>query len=118
VAQPDGKYQGSADYQLGSGVYDQNYLIANVDLTNTGNVGEVIRVKVGWQQEGFADITATKTVRLPFGASRTIHFHMPVGSIADGAVAIDRLQSWQTGHNDGQIGHFHVKILNTFGQVH
>jgi hypothetical protein len=117
AANPDGKYQWSGDYLLANGIYDQNYLIGEVDLNNTGNVGEVVRVQFSWPQEGTPSITAHKTVRLPYGASKVVRFRVPVGSYDQGAQAIDLLQSWQEHHN-GEGYKAKVTLLHTYGQVH
>jgi hypothetical protein len=119
VPDPQGKYTASADYVLANGIYDQNYLVAEVDLTNTGNVGEVVRVKAGWQLLGSPDITAVKTVHVPYGSTRVVRFHVPVGSISgSGSQVIDQVQSWQEAHMDRPYGDFHVKILRSYGPAH
>ncbi len=72
---PDGKYSGSCDVSLSSSVYGQDYLTADIRLENTGNIGTITRATVRWGQQGFSPIKATKTVRLPAGRSKTVHFH-------------------------------------------
>ena len=107
---PKGKYSGSCDYSLGNGT-DGNYkLIGEIDVTNTGNVGIVARVRITWPQEGYSPIRAIKTVRVPEGAKLPVRFHMPVDSNV-----IDLLQSWQTGHDLRDGCTYHVAITDTFG---
>jgi hypothetical protein len=114
---PDGKFDWSGDYLLANGIYDPNYLIGEVDLHNTGNVGEIVRVKFSWPQEATPPITRSKTVHLPYGASKVIRFKVPVGSYDQGAQAIDLLQSWQEHHN-GEGYKATVTLLHTYGPAH
>jgi hypothetical protein len=114
---PDGTYTGSGDYILGPGTYDNNYLVGEVDLRNTGNVGEKVMVTFSWPQEGYVPITAHKTVMVRFGASKTVRFHVSAGNVANSNV-IDLLQGWQDGHNYRDGYKWQAKIIDTFGVVH
>jgi len=114
---PDGNYTGSGDYTLSPTVYGNNYLVGEVDLTNTGNIGTVIRVKFTWPQEGYPPIKAVKTVRVPYGASKTVRFHVSAGNVSNSNV-IDLLQSWQEGHNFKDGFTYKATIIDTFGAVH
>ena len=118
MADGKGSYQGSCDYLLANGIYDQNYLIGEIDLTNTGNVGIVVRTRITWPQEGTNPVTARKTAHLPYGARKVVRFKVPVGSIDQGATAIDLMQSWQERHNFADGCTYHVKVTSTYGQVH
>jgi len=117
VPSPAGTGAGSCDYTLGdnpAGDPSTAVATAEVDLTNTGNVGTVVRVTVGWPQEGYAPLTMTRTVRMPYGASGApVSFHMPLTS-----TQLDNLQNWQLGHT-GQDGcTYSETILRTYGPAH
>jgi len=116
-ANPDGTYQGSCDYLLGSdpvGGFGPSTAreIGEIDLKNTGNVGVVVKTRITWPQEGAAPITARKTVHLPFGASKIVRFKVPMTGDQ-----VDLLQSWQERHdfNDGCT--YHAAFTQTYGQV-
>ena len=111
---------GNADYVIPSGIYDPVLLTGEVDLTNTGNVGEVVRVRMHWERTGFPDITQTRTVRVPWGTSvKVVQFNKNMGSFSGaGSNIIDEVQSYQEAHPDQAYGDFTLKILRTFGPVH
>ena len=113
VANPDGTYQGSCDYTLGTG-FDNNYhVIGEIDLTNTGNVGVIVHTRITWPQEGSPPITARKTIRLPVGATnKPVRFRIPVTSDQ-----IDLLQSWQEGHDFKDGCTYHAAFADTYGPV-
>jgi len=112
---PDGKFSGSCDYTLGDNpVGGTAEFIGEVDLDNTGNIGTIVRVKITWPQEGYSPITRTKTVKVPFGATgQAVRFHVPASG-----TEVDRLQSWQNGHdyNDGCT--YDGTITDTYGAPH
>ena len=114
---PKGTYSGSCDYTLASGVYSNDHLVGEVDLTNTGNIGTVTKVRITWPQEGYAPITARKTVRLPAGQTIPVRFHVSAGSIGGGSNVIDLLQSYQSSHN-GTGCTYHAAIISTYGSAH
>jgi hypothetical protein len=114
VPSPAGKATGSCDYSLADTVTGTDYLTAEVDLDNTGNVGTVVKVTVSWPQEGFEPITATKTARVPYGASgQPVRFH-----VAASTDVISRLQSWQERHDTGDPCQYSNTITATFGAAH
>jgi hypothetical protein len=115
---PDGTYQGSCDTRLGAGISDPNYLIGQVDLANTGNIGTVIRVRFAWKQEGYPDITMTKTTRTRPGQSRTVDFRYYAGTFATSTAPLDQNQSWQENHGFKDPCTYHARIVATFGQAH
>lgn len=51
---------------------------AQVTLHNTGNVGAKVRVTVTW--EGHPAVTATRDIKLAYGASAVVRFRKVVGS--------------------------------------
>jgi hypothetical protein len=64
VPSPNATGSGTCDVSLSSSINGPNYLVSEVDVTNTGNVGAVVRVKVSWPQVGFVPIVRHKTVRM------------------------------------------------------
>ncbi len=112
VPSPDGTYSGSCDYTLTSDFSSSisGHLIGEIDLENTGNVGTIDRVRITWPQEGFPPIVATRTVRTPAGASKTVRFH-----VAASSNMIDELQSWQEHHNLRDGCHYRATITGTYG---
>ena len=60
---------------LTNNIYGNDHLIGEVDLTNTGNIGTVVRVRITWPQEGYAPITARKTVRTKPGTTTHTAVH-------------------------------------------
>lgn len=109
---PDGKYSGSCDVSLSDSLYGQNYLTADVDLQNTGNIGTVIKATVKWGQQGFSPIVASKTVRLHVGQSKTVHFHSPASE-----EQISRFQDVQLADSNGDGCHYRGSMIRTFGQA-
>jgi len=110
---PDGNYSGSCDYTLGSDpVGGTARAIGEIDLTNTGNIGTVTHVRITWPQEGYAPLSMTRNVHVRAGASKSVRFHMPLSSDQ-----VDRLQSWQEGHNFKDGCTYHAAITDTFGQA-
>jgi hypothetical protein len=119
TANPSGTGSGSCDYTLSTSPYKPDYLTAEVDLTNTGNIGTVVRVTVKWPQEGFAPIRSTKTVRTAAGSSNVpVHFSVNAGSTASGSNIIDNLQSWEQGHNyPSDDCSYKLTIIRSYGPV-
>jgi hypothetical protein len=112
---PHGTYQGSCDYTLTSSLYGNDHLVGEIDLTNTGNTGVIVKTRITWPQEGALPVTARKTVRLPFGASKPVRFSVPVSNTSS---VIDLLQSWQERHGLRDGCTYHAAFTNTFGAVH
>ncbi len=111
---------GNADYLIPSGIYDPVLLTGEVDLTNTGNTGAIVRVRMHWERTGFPDITQTRTVRVPWGTgTKVVQFNKNMGSFSGaGGNIIDEIQSYQDAHQDKPYGNFTLKIVDTFGAVH
>jgi hypothetical protein len=82
---------------LSPSLYGNDYLVGEVTLHNTGNIGTVVRVRFTWPQEGMAPIVAHKMVRVPFGQSKTVRFPCQRRHVSNSNV-IDLLQSWQEHH--------------------
>ena len=114
---PQGTYQGSCNYTIASSPSQQDTLTGEVDVTNTGNIGTVVRVRISWPQEGYAPIARHRTVRVRPGATKAVRFHVPVGNSWDGSNVISNLQAWQTGHGLRDGCRYRGGIVNTFGQA-
>ena len=109
---PEAKGSGSFDYSLSDSLYGQDYVTAEVTVTNTGNVGEWVTIHAHWHQFAMAPITATRTVRLPVGTARDVRIKVPVSTSQ-----IDNLQTWEEHNNYGQDGGYRLTIPGTFGQA-
>ena len=110
--QPDGTFQGACDYTLGdspsTGTADA---IGDIDATNTGNVGIVVKLTITWPQEGYSPIKQVKTVRIGYGGEKDVQFHRPLTG-----TELDRLQSYQLGHGGSGDGcTYHGEMTGTFG---
>jgi hypothetical protein len=112
---PRGRYQGSCDYTLSSGLYGNDHLIGEIDLVNTGNVGVIVKTRITWPQEGATPVTARKTVRLPYGAHKPVRFSIPVSGTGN---VITLLQSWQDHHGLRDGCTYHAAFTTTFGTAH
>jgi hypothetical protein len=109
---PNGTYQGACDYTLGNNPAGGTAVATgDVQVTNTGNIGTVDRVKITWPQQGFAPLAMTKRIRLAAGASQDVQFHMPLTYDQ-----ISNLQNWQTGHNYQDGCTYKATMISTFGQ--
>jgi hypothetical protein len=110
---PDGTFRGSCDYTLGdSPATGTAAAIGDIDATNTGNVGIVVRLTITWPQEGYPPLSMSKTVRLTYGGEQDTQFHRPLSYDE-----ITRLQSYQTGHDYADGCTYHGVVTGTFGAV-
>jgi hypothetical protein len=111
VPNPDGKYSGTCDYTLTSGFSYAHAgdLIGEVRVTNTGNIGTVVRVRMHWTQVGYRPITVTKMVHVPYKGRRVARFHQRATY-----TMINRLQAASYGHECS----YKATIIRTFGQPH
>lgn len=109
---PNGTYQGACDYTLGDNpVGGTAVATGDVSVTNTGNIGTLVRVKITWPQQGYPSLAMTKKIRLNAGANQDVQFHMPLTYDQ-----ISNLQNWQTGHNYQDGCTYKATIMHTFGQ--
>ncbi|HEY6276205.1 MAG TPA: hypothetical protein VIX86_07720 [Streptosporangiaceae bacterium] len=115
VPSPDATGTGSCDVSLSPGLNGPNYLVSDVDVTNTGNVGAVVKVKVSWPQVGFAPIVKHKTVSVPYG--QTVHVNLSVNANNYSSDIIGNFQNYQLSHN-GDPCSYNLTIESTFGQAH
>lgn len=115
VPSPNATGQGTCDVSLASGINGTNYLVSEVDVTNTGNVGVVIRVRVSWPQVGFAPIVRQKTVQVPFG--QTVHANLSVPADPNGPDIVGNFQNYQLSHN-GDPCSYDLTVVSTFGPAH
>ena len=111
---PQGTYSGSCNYLLGSSPATGTAVaVGEIDLTNTGNIGEVTKARITWPQEGFAPLRETRTVHVAAGTTKRVSFSMPLSSNQ-----ISALQAWQTGHNYADGCTYRATITGTYGTAH
>lgn len=111
---PDGEFSNSCDYVLGDFTNFTSHgfrFVAGADITNSGNVGIVVRVTARFKQAGGDPIVLRKTANVPYAATKSVDMTKPVGQDN-----IDLIQSVQTGGRD--ICTVDVAIVDTFGEVH
>jgi hypothetical protein len=112
---PAGKYVGSCNYTLNDN-FNSNIAAdatGDIQVTNTGNIGIIVTLKMTWPQEGYNPLVMRKHgVHIADGASRDIEFHMPLSQDQ-----ISNLQNWQLGHNDASGCTYKVRIDSTFGSA-
>lgn len=106
---PDGEHTDSCDYLLGLSGNNTNYsFVGQSELHNTGNIGLKIKVVGVWKQVGAKNVTATKTVLVAAGRSKTVNF-----SLHASPSQIDRIQAY-AGDTDCVIS---VAIESTYGSA-
>jgi hypothetical protein len=116
VPSPNAKGRGSCDVSLSSSIDGTSYLVSVVDITNTGNIGQMIRVRVAWPQVGFAPIVQHKLIRVPFG--KTVHANLHVAADPNGADIIGNFQTYQLSHLNGDPCDYTLTEVSTFGAAH
>jgi hypothetical protein len=110
---PAGTSTGSCDYDLGSDpVGGTTVAIGEIDVTNTGNVGIVVRTVITWPQEGYPPLAMHQRIKVPVGDTRPASFHRPLSYDQ-----ITRLQAWQTGHNYADGCTYTATIVSNYGPV-
>lgn len=116
VPSPGGTATGSCDYTLGDNpAGDPGTAVATgeVDLTSTGNIGAYVKVTMTWPQEGYAPLSQSKTVQMPYNASgMAVPFSYPLTYDQ-----ISNLQDWQQGHGYADGCTYTETITGTYGQV-
>jgi hypothetical protein len=115
---PGATYTGSCNYTLSDNAYQPDWLVGEIDLTSTGNIGVVVRVKITWPQQGYPPVVARKTVRVPYAARVPVRFQVDAGTIAGGSNVIALLQAWQTDHNYATGCTYHAVIIGKFGPAY
>jgi len=112
---PAGKYVGSCSYTLNSNFSSSTaaWATGDIEVTNTGNVGIVVSLKITWPQEGYNPLVMRKSgVRIGYGDDRDIQFHLPLNQNQ-----ITNLQNYQSGHNYASGCTYKVTILRSFGNA-
>lgn len=110
-AHPALDYTKACDYVLGdfSEHSSTGYrFIAGADITNTGNVGIVVKVVAKWKQLGTDSVVESETVKVQYGKEKSVQITKPVGQNE-----IDLIQSAQ---GAGKICSVTAKIVDTFGE--
>lgn len=106
-----GTYEGACAYTLGDNPSGGTAVATgDIDVTNTGNIGEVIKLKITWPQQGYSPLADTKTVRLAKGQEQDVQFNHPLTG-----GQLDNLQNWQTGHGFKDGCTYNGTIVSTFG---
>lgn len=106
-----GGFGAGCDVDLSSSLYGPNFLTAQVNAHNTGNIGIINRIRVSWPLQGFAPIVAFKTVRIRPGHTRQVEFNVQVTESQVG-----NFQDAQLATN-GDPCHYRATITGTFGKV-
>jgi hypothetical protein len=108
---PAGTITGSCDVSLATSLYGQDYLTAQVNADNTGNIGTMVRVRVSWPLQGFSPITRARTVRVAAGATSQVEFHAAVSQDQ-----VSEFQDEQLAANGSDPCHYSGTITGTWGQ--
>jgi hypothetical protein len=111
VADAKADYTSNCDLLLNSN-FDSSttgWLVADAEITNTGNVGAVIRVTATFKQAGSRPIRIVKKARVPIGAQKNVHFKRPVSQNETGAYQA------APGYFNGNACSVKAKITTTFG---
>lgn len=112
VPSPDGTFQGSCSYDLGSDpVGGTAVATGDINAVNTGNIGIVTTLTITWPQEGYGPLKSSKTVKIPTGGQQDVQFHMSLTQDQ-----LDRLQNYQLGHS-GDGCTYNGTMTDTFGQA-
>ena len=73
----------SADYTIPSSIYGDVVVVDEIDITNTGTLPVTVRCRMGWQLEGYPDITQRKTTdSISVGGSAVLDFRRDEGSFS------------------------------------
>lgn len=107
---PTGTISGSCDVSLSSSIYGQNYLTAQVNADNTGNIGTIVRVRVSWPLQGFSPITRARNVRVGAGATSQVEFHVAVTQDQ-----VSQFQDEQLSASGADPCHYRGTITGTWG---
>jgi hypothetical protein len=117
VPSPNATGSGQCDTSLSPSLNGPNYLVASVQVTNTGNIGEVTRVKVAWPQEGFPSIVRHTDVRLNEGASTTVNLRVSSADYPSQDI-IGNFQNVQLNDAGNDPCNYSLGVQSTFGTAH
>ncbi len=114
VPDPKGKVSGNCDMLLNSNFTSSvtGWLVADVEIRNSGNVGYVANAKAVWKQAGSAPIVKVKPVTVPYGRTKTAHFKVPIDQ--------NQVSAYQSapGYFDNRACSFTATIMRTVGPAH
>jgi maltose-binding protein MalE len=112
VPDPQGRVGGSCDLLLNSdfGSNVSGWLVATVQVHNTGNIGIKTRAKAVWQQAGSAPIVKVKPLRVKVGRQKAAHFKIPIDE--NGVSAFQAAPGYLSGKTPCS---FTATIMSTFG---
>lgn len=114
---PNGTFQFSCDTDTGATIYSEAKLTGEVDLTNTGNVGTIIRVRFAWKQEAYPSVVQTKVVRTRPGSHYVVRFHYNAGTFATDTAPLDRNLAWSENHGYRTACAAKASLVRPFGAV-
>ena len=80
--------------------------VADARVRNTGNIGIVTRVVATWDRAGRPQLKAEKEVRVPYGATKSVHFRAPIDQATSDAI-------YSANRCD-----LDITIVNTYGEAH
>ena len=110
---PDGNFKSACGYELGdftTGSSAGMRFTADTTLTNTGNVGIVVRVDGKWRLSGGQAVKQSRKVRLPVKAEKDFGFWVPATQDQ-----ISAHQNVEAGTNyDGSACKVTVTMVDTF----
>ena len=109
---PAGSITGSCDVSLSTSLDGQDYLTAQVNADNTGNIGTILHLRVSWPLQGFAPITQTRTARVAAGTTSQEEFHEAVTEDQ-----VSEFQDEQLAASGSDPCHYSGTITGTWGQV-
>lgn len=112
---PTGKVGGSCDMLLNSNFSSSiaGWLVASVQVRNTGNVGIKVNAKAAWQQAGSASIVRVSPLRVRVGGRKSAHFRIPISQ--NQVSAFQSAPGYDSGNTPCGID---ATITGTFGKVH
>ncbi len=115
VPKPAGKVSGSCDMLLNSNFTSSvtGWLVADVEIRNSGNVGYVANAKAVWKQAGSAPIVKVKPVTVPYGRSKAVHFKLPIDQ--NQVSAFQAAPGYESGNTPCS---FTATIMRTVGPAH
>ena len=112
---PDGKVGGSCDMLLNSNFSSAvtGWLVASVQVRNTGNIGIKVNAKAAWQQAGSASIVRVEPLRVRVGGRKSAHFRIPISQ--NQVSAFQSAPGYENGNTPCGID---ATITGTFGKAH
>jgi hypothetical protein len=102
---PKLKFVTNCDSPLGDDL-DKYSFVADGKLTNTGNIGIIVKFKAEWKLLGSDPVTTAKTVRIKPGRDKDVQVSLPVTG--------EQIDAHQSADGECETD---VEIVNVFGNV-